>query len=209
MAKYAPPPIREPIFIGRIIQKVWVQFFQSLWEKTEQTVRQDSFIGSDAFDTPQNYSKRLDELELKINSISSIKTYDTEINDIERLVISESYRPKAKKEEAWPVGSIFISVSATNPKDLLGYGTWVAFGTGKVLIGIDTGDVDFDTAEETGGAKTHDHAATASGAPSATVVIASGTGATVSTDTHTHSTDLAAINHMPPFIAVYFFKRTA
>lgn len=57
---------------------------------------------------------------------------------------------------AYPVGSIYMNASdATNPATLLGFGTWVAFGAGKVPVGIDSGDTDFDTAEETGGAKTH------------------------------------------------------
>jgi hypothetical protein len=56
----------------------------------------------------------------------------------------------------YPVGSIYINASnSTNPGTLLGFGTWAAFGAGKVPVGIDSSDTDFDTAEETGGAKTH------------------------------------------------------
>lgn len=56
----------------------------------------------------------------------------------------------------YPIGSVYINASdSTNPGTLLGFGTWVAWGVGKVIVGIDTGDTDFDTAEETGGAKTH------------------------------------------------------
>lgn len=56
--------------------------------------------------------------------------------------------------EAFPVGSVFIAVVSTDPATLLGYGTWAAIAAGKVLVGLDSGDTDFDTAEETGGAKT-------------------------------------------------------
>lgn len=54
----------------------------------------------------------------------------------------------------WPIGSIFLSVSPTNPGISLGCGTWVRFGAGKVLVGLDSSDVSFDTAEEIGGTKT-------------------------------------------------------
>ena len=58
------------------------------------------------------------------------------------------------KVQAFPVGSVFISVVSTDPGTLLGYGTWSAIGTGRMLVGIDTGDTDFDVVKETGGAKT-------------------------------------------------------
>ena len=56
---------------------------------------------------------------------------------------------------AFPVGAVFIAVVATNPATLLGYGTWSAIAAGRVLVGLDSGDTDFDVVEETGGAKTH------------------------------------------------------
>lgn len=66
----------------------------------------------------------------------------------------------------YPVGSIYINASsATNPATLMGFGTWEAFGTGKVMVGIDSADTLFDTLEETGGSKdavvvSHTHTAT-------------------------------------------------
>ena len=67
---------------------------------------------------------------------------------------------------AYPVGSIYINAtSASNPNTLLGFGTWTAFGAGRVMVGLDAGDALFDTAEETGGSKdavvvSHTHTAT-------------------------------------------------
>lgn len=53
------------------------------------------------------------------------------------------------------MGSVFLSVVSTNPATLLGYGTWAAFGAGRMLLGSNTGDTD----EATGGSATHTHAA--------------------------------------------------
>lgn len=55
----------------------------------------------------------------------------------------------------YPVGSVYINVSdSTNPGTLLGIGTWVALGAGRMIVGFDSGDTAFDTAGETGGANT-------------------------------------------------------
>jgi hypothetical protein len=65
-----------------------------------------------------------------------------------------------------PVGSIYINATvSTNPGTLLGFGTWTAFGAGRVMVGFDSGNALFDTAEETGGAAdatlpSHTHTAT-------------------------------------------------
>lgn len=54
----------------------------------------------------------------------------------------------------YPVGSIYLSVNSTNPSSLFG-GTWVQWGAGKVPVGVDTNDSNFNTVEKTGGEKTH------------------------------------------------------
>ena len=66
----------------------------------------------------------------------------------------------------YPVGSIYTNASvSTNPATLLGFGTWTAFATGRVLVGVDTGNTAFDTLGETGGSAdaivvSHTHTAT-------------------------------------------------
>ena len=37
----------------------------------------------------------------------------------------------------YPVGSVYTSTVSTNPNTLFGFGTWVSFGAGRVLIGQD------------------------------------------------------------------------
>ena len=56
------------------------------------------------------------------------------------------------KDMLYPVGSIYISVSNKNPSNIFG-GTWVSFGEGRTLVGIDSSDNDFKTVEKTGGSK--------------------------------------------------------
>ncbi len=71
----------------------------------------------------------------------------------------------------YPVGSIYTNASvSTNPATLLGFGTWTAFGAGRVMVGFDAGNALFDTAEETGGSAdaitvSHTHTATVSETP--------------------------------------------
>jgi hypothetical protein len=74
----------------------------------------------------------------------------------------------AALQAVYPVGSIYInSASSTNPSSLLGFGTWEAFGAGRVLVGLNASDSLFDTLEETGGSKdsivvSHTHTASVS-----------------------------------------------
>lgn len=59
-------------------------------------------------------------------------------------------------EQCYPIGSIYQSTSSANPATFMG-GAWERFGNGKVLVGIDETDSDFNTANKQGGAKTHNH----------------------------------------------------
>lgn len=76
---------------------------------------------------------------------------------------------------AWPIGSVYISVDINNPSTKLGGGTWAVFATGQTLVGVSTGETEFNSVMKTGGAKAvtltalqsglrqHNHTATAAG----------------------------------------------
>ena len=135
-----------------------------------------------------------------------------------------------------PVGSIYINATnATNPGTLLGFGTWTAFGAGRVMVGFDSGNALFDTAEETGGSAdatlpSHTHTATVTDpghfhlVPPAGAAIGGnnqpvgrdniGNGQTQSAFTGISVTNASAGTsgtnaNYQPYITVYMWKRTA
>ena len=104
--------------------------------------------------------------------------------------------------EAFPVGSVFLSVVATNPNTLLGYGTWAQVASGQFLVGQDNVDTDFDTPEETGGAKSHTHTAHATADNLRTGGGVSGF-ATPGDAVHVEA------NHLPPYFVIFCWRRDA
>lgn len=56
----------------------------------------------------------------------------------------------------YPIGSIYQSTAPTNPATFMG-GVWERFGNGKVLVGVDEVDGDFNSGSKTGGSKSHSH----------------------------------------------------
>jgi hypothetical protein len=88
----------------------------------------------------------------------------------------------AAKQALYPVGSIYINAGVTtNPATLLGFGTWTAFGAGRVMVGLDGSDALFDALEETGGSKdatlvSHSHTGTTSSAGAASGSTSGGNG---------------------------------
>ena len=140
----------------------------------------------------------------------------------------------------YPVGSIYTNAAvSTNPATLLGFGTWTAFGAGRVLVGVDSGDAAFDTLGETGGSKdsvvvSHSHTATSSvsdpghnhtvgiqtktldqNAGSASLAGAGSTTTSssntgISVSTSISTTGSSGTNaNLQPYITVYMWRRTA
>jgi len=158
-------------------------------------------------------------------------TEGTNTTQVATTAFVETATSKANIADAvYPVGAIFTTVTAyANSAAVvtaIGGTTWVAFGAGKVLVGLDATDTDFDTAGSStgsagsGGAKTH--TLTTSEMPAHTHDIkmrtegVAGTGQTVLYDTNleiaaipTQSTGGgSAHNNVQPYITVYFWKRT-
>ena len=134
----------------------------------------------------------------------------------------------------FPIGTIYTSSSSTNPSISLGFGTWVAFGEGKVLIGVGTGF----TAGSTGGSAdavvvSHTHTATVTDAGHSHAIspnadgygggsaknTVGGTGGSYSFNTQTATTGITVANsttgvsgtnaNLQPYVVVYMWNRTA
>lgn len=76
------------------------------------------------------------------------------INDLRNELGSSSALVKNIFLRMHPVGHIMLTTSSTNPQSIWG-GTWQAWGTGRVPVGIDTSQTEFNTLQKTGGSKTH------------------------------------------------------
>lgn len=122
----------------------------------------------------------------------------------------------------WPVGSIYISVNNTNPSTYFG-GTWVSFGAGRCLVGVDTSQTEFNTVQKIGGEKTHtlntnempSHSHTLKYSDSDTGF---GGNYLTSGKKSAYKTSVVSINNtgggkphnnLQPYITVYMWRRTA
>jgi hypothetical protein len=134
--------------------------------------------------------------------------------------------PGVDLSSVYPVGSVYINASvSTNPGTLLGFGTWAAFGAGRVMVGLDAGQAEFNTLGQTGGTKTHTLTVNEIPSHSHTTVVnlynpdTSNNTPAVSNNANNSGTfdpitDGAtgggqAHNNLQPYIVVYMWKRTA
>ena len=79
----------------------------------------------------------------------NFKNNETAINDTNLNAMQQGLM-----ELVFPVGSTYVTQSNTNPNTILNFGTWERV-KGKVLIGLDENDTDFNTVGKTGGEKEH------------------------------------------------------
>lgn len=120
-----------------------------------------------------------------INISGSAVSATTQAYGTNNTTIATTAFVQAALQALHPVGSIYINAtSSTNPATLFGFGTWVAFGAGRVPVGFDSGNALFDSAEETGGSAdaivvSHTHSFSASAT----------TGTESASHTHSGTTD--------------------
>ena len=119
----------------------------------------------------------------------------------------------------YPVGSIYMNASvATNPATLLGFGTWAIYAAGKVMVGLDSSDTDFNALTDTGGSKTH--TLTTAEMPSHTHTLLGGgfdasSGAEPGSSTASNLGQGGATggggahNNLQPYVVIHMWKRTA
>ena len=169
-------------------------------------------------------------------ALTGIPTAPTATFGTETTQIATTAFVKAALAALHPVGSVYINANtATNPATLLGFGTWTAFGAGRVMVGIDAGDASFDTAGETGGSKdaivvSHTHTASVTDPGHIHTTLGYGYGnsgtygngggvaqtsnstasATTGVTVSVNSTGSSATNaNLQPYVVVYMWKRTA
>ena len=130
----------------------------------------------------------------------------------------------ATLDDIYPVGSIYLTASAVSPSTSFG-GTWVRYAEGKCLFGVDDTDTDF-ALETTGGEK--EHTLTIAEMPSHTHTYLDRGNDTTSDGKYNNNglrvnpyqqpnanrtTDPTGGDqpheNLPPYIAIYIWKRTA
>jgi hypothetical protein len=133
----------------------------SVWsDDTDFRVQNNILVGDVVGNVTGNVTGQLN------GTIASATTAVTQAPGTSNTTVATTAFANAAFQGAYPVGSIYMNASvATNPGTLFGFGTWVAFGAGRVPVGFNAADPLFDTAEETGGSKdavvvSHTHTAT-------------------------------------------------
>lgn len=105
----------------------------------------------------KNYLNQIltEEIDSKISEFqTNIKNNASAINNNTSLINENTTSINNMLNRVYPIGSIYMSVNNTNPSTLFG-GTWIAWGAGKVPVGVNANETEFNLVEKTGGAKTH------------------------------------------------------
>ena len=127
-------------FVEAVVENV---DFTSLYNQMQTSFNEwfDEVKGQLTTDVAGNLQSQIDTLESQLNS--QVSTLQGQIANV--------------KTSFYRVGDIIMTTIATNPSSVYG-GTWVAWGAGRVPVGYNSSDGDFNSAEKTGGSKTQNYA---------------------------------------------------
>lgn len=165
-----------------------------------------------------NYHTELAQITVPANATTITNAMITDT----RQMASAKLAPSSGLAAIYPIGSVYINASDnSNPSTLFGFGTWVQFGAGRVPVGFDSTQTEFNSAEKTGGAKTHkltiaempshNHTASVRGAINKSE--GSGPANAISIDYYNTTTSNTggdgSHNNLQPYVTVYMWKRTA
>ncbi|WP_270433318.1 phage baseplate protein [Anaerostipes hominis (ex Lee et al. 2021)] len=146
-----------------------------------------------------------------VGAVNEVKSQVTQLNS--DLTNSN----KLLFDRIYPVNTIYISISSTNPSTMFG-GTWVSWGSGKFLVGVNTSSSYFNTVEKVGGSTdavviNHAHTTTVKyatdGATGGTAARCVGSGTNKSTNIASTSFtgENGAGKNLPPYITCYMWRR--
>jgi hypothetical protein len=94
----------------------------------------------------------------KINTNISVLTPTEDAHAATKKYVDDKFINDSALEiikKMYPIGSIYTNTTSIDPATEFGFGTWQRFGAGKVLVGVNESDSDFDAANKTGGKKMH------------------------------------------------------
>lgn len=137
------------------------------------------------------------DITINVDKVKEAEKADRATNDENGAKIDETYLRKDDIIYLFtilhPVGSIYMSMSATNPHDLFGVGTWKRISQGRMLLGADDSTYN---AGATGGEATH--TLTAEEMPAH-----SHSGTTSTNGDHTHGVPRNKSNDADEMVAAY------
>ena len=150
-----------------------MELIEELQEDVENKVDKETGKGLSTNDYTNNEKNKLQGIEAEANktiinntltsdsitealSAAQGKALKTLIDALQASIstsINNAILEDNKKK--YYVGKIIMDTANVNPATYLGFGTWQYWGAGRVPVGVDTSDGDFNSVEKTGGEKKH------------------------------------------------------
>lgn len=124
--------------------------------KTSEITNDSDFITSNDLPTINDATLTIQKNSTTIDTFTANSSTNKTVNvtvptDTGDLTNNAGY---LKATDVYPVGSIVTFYDTADHSNFLGL-TWTRFAGGRMVIGYDSSDTDFDTIGETGGEKTH------------------------------------------------------